>query len=287
MECEVLAVNQDQKHRIFVESDYSFGTANDSYAGSGATLYPSAIKANDYARYGGTTTHWVTDPEYNTWATQAPDVDIIMKYPHECLLLSAPYFGPSAGVPDGTVFSSFITFELLNDSDDLERQMLGRRKMYRKLAPQVTESLLTGGITSNDPEKLKAFIDQMGELGFERLDVMAWPGVSHDNLDPPYLSLWKGVADYAKTKNIIVGGYELQVASRGRGVEYDCIDPATGKPGSFFGQSVCIGSKWQDLYYPKMWEFFDKTNFMSLNVDGPYHGDVCSSVTHPHHKRIL
>ena len=282
MECEVLAIAQDQESRLHAESDYAFAAVNNTPKASGSTLYPTDDK-NNPARFGYGTTHWEVDPDYNTWATHNPAEDIFLKNPHFSMLLSTLRFGPSAHVINDSLFQSFSTFELLHDNDDQERQTLANRKLYRKLAPQVSESLLTGGITSQDSIELKQFIDQMSELGFERLDVMAWPGISHDNLDPAYVSLWKDVASYAKAKGIIMGGYELQVASRGRGTEYDCIDQATGKPSSFFGQSVCLASKWQDIYYPKMWKFFTETGLMSLNVDGPYHGDACASVNHPHH----
>ena len=69
----------------------------------------------------------------------------------------------------------------------------------------------------------------MAELGLEQLDIMAWPGISHDNLDSTYVQLWRRVATYAKERGIVMGGYELQVASRGRGAEVDCIHPETGK----------------------------------------------------------
>ncbi|MFA5814290.1 MAG: LamG-like jellyroll fold domain-containing protein [Bacteroidales bacterium] len=282
MECEVLAVAQDQKSRMQIESDYSFAMVNNAIESSSNTLYPAG-EAPTPARFGQTTTQWETDPEYSTWATHNMAEDYYLKFPHLCLLKSTLLFGPSAHVSSDSLFESFSTFELLFDNDDRERQTLGHRKFYRKLAPQVTESLITGGITSHDPEKLKSFIDQMYELGFERLDIQAWPGISHDDLSDKNITLWKDIAGYAKAKNIITGGYELQVASRGRGAEYDCIEVKTGKPGSFFGQSVCIASKWQDVYYPKMWQFFDKTGLMSLNVDGPYHGDACASTIHPHH----
>ena len=282
IECEVLAIAQDQKSRIQIESDYSFAMVNNAIESSSNTLYPGGEEPTP-ARFGRTTTQWETDPEYTTWATHNMAEDYFLKFPHLNLLKSTLLFGPSAPVSAGTVFESFSTFELLFDSDDQERQTFGHRKFYRKLAPQVTESLITGGITSHDPEKLKSFIDQMHELGFERLDIHPWPGISHDDLSDKNISLWKDIVDYARAKNIIMGGYELQVASRGRGAEYDCIDVKTGKPGSFFGQSVCIASTWQDVYYPKMWQFFDKTGLMSLCVDGPYHGDVCASTIHPHH----
>ncbi len=279
-ECEVLAVNQDQLKRIHVESDYSFALANADTEGSALMHYKGTPPAY---QTGKSTTEWRTDGEYNTWASHNQAEDKFLGFPHHNLLVSRVPMGPCETVKPKQQFTSFTTFELLYDNDDRERQSLAHRRFYRKLAPQVTESLISAGITSHNKTQLKGFIDQMGELGFERLDIMAWPGISHDNLDTGYVSLWKGVSSYAANKGIIMGGYELQTASRGRGAQYDCIDPLTNKPGSLFGQSVCIASKWQDKYFTDMWSFFDKTGLMTYSMDGPYHGDVCASTIHPHH----
>ncbi|MGO4292221.1 LamG-like jellyroll fold domain-containing protein [Chitinophaga sp. RAB17] len=282
-ESEVLAVNQDQIKRLHVESDYSFALVNADTEGSALMHYKGTPPAYQVGR---STTDWRVDKEYNTWASHNQAEDRFLGFPHHNLMVSRMPMGPNETVLPRQQFTSFVTFELLHDSDDRERQSLAHRRFYRTLAPQVTESLLTGGITSHDRVELKNFIDQMGELGFERLDIMAWPGISHDNLDSAYVGLWKEIAHYAAAKGIIMGGYELQVASRGRGAAVDCIDPQTGKPGSLFGQSVCVASEWQDTYYPKMWKFFDKTGFMCYTVDGPYHGDVCASLEHPHHHNL-
>ena len=283
MECEVLAVNQDQVKRLHVESDFSFALVNADLEGSALMHYAGTPKPY---HVGGSTTKWTVDKDYNTWASHNQAEDKFLGFPHHNLLLSKLPMGPYTKVNREAPFKSYITFELLQDSDDRERQSLGHRRMYKKLAPQTTESLIAGGITSHDEAKLKGFIDQMAELGLEQLDIMAWPGISHDNLDSTYVQLWRRVATYAKERGIVMGGYELQVASRGRGAEVDCIHPETGKPGSLFGQSVCIASGWKDTYYPKMWEFFDKTGFMTYNMDGPYHGDPCASTVHPHHMRL-
>lgn len=283
IECELLAVNQDQVKRIHVESNYSFAAANAEVRGSALIHYKTAPKA--YIA-GGSTTKWETDPEYNTWASHNQAEDKFLDYPHHCLLVSKLPMGPYSMINRDQPFKSYITFELLQDSDDRERQTLGHRRLYRKLAPQTTESLLGAGITSHDEKVLKGFIDQMAEVGMERLDIMAWPGVSHDNLDPDYLKFWRIIAAYAKERGIIMGGYELQVASRGRGDDVDTVNPETGKPGSVFGQSVCVASSWQDSYFPKMWKFFDETGFKTYNMDGPYHGDPCGATNHPHHIRL-
>jgi hypothetical protein len=59
--------------------------------------------------------------------------------------------GPNVFVTKETPFKSYISFELLHDSDDKERCSLGFRRMYKKLAPQVTESLLNVLIPSGEP----------------------------------------------------------------------------------------------------------------------------------------
>ena len=282
-ECEVLAVTQDQEKRLHVESDYSFALANADPEGSALMHYKGLPPAY---HVGGSTTKWLVDQDYHTWASHNQAEDKFLGFPHHSLLVSRLPMGPSEMLAPREDFTSFTTFELLHDSDDRERQSLAHRRFYRALAPQVTESLLTGGITSHDRGELKNFITQMGELGFERLDVMVWPGISHNDLDTAYVALWKEIAAFAKEKGIVMGGYELQVASRGRGAEVDCVDPETGKPGSLFGQSVCIASKWKDTYYPAMWQFFDRTGLMTFNMDGPYHGDVCASTAHPHHRGL-
>lgn len=283
MECEVLAVNQDQIERIHVESDFSFALVNADLQGSALMHYAGTPKPY---HVGSSTTQWRVDKDYNTWASHNQAEDKFLGFPHHNLLVSTLPMGPYTKVDKTNPFKSYLTFELLQDSDDRERKSLGHRRFYKKLAPQVTESLISGGITSHDETKLKGFIDQMAELGLEQLDIMAWPGISHDNLDSAYVQHWRKIAAYAAERGIVTGGYELQVASRGRGKEVDCIHPETGKPGSLFGQSVCIASDWKDTYYSKMWEFFDKTGLMTYNMDGPYHGDPCASTVHPHHTRL-
>tara|TARA_R110002167_G_scaffold366458_1_gene598045 strand:- start:38964 stop:41933 length:2970 start_codon:yes stop_codon:yes gene_type:complete len=282
-ESEVLAINQDQVHRIHVESDYSFALANWDKDGSGLLHFTGDPKPY---QAGQSTTKWVVDPDYHTWATQNAAEDIFLDFPHRNLLLSKLPMGPNVAIGREEPFISNITFELLNDSDDRERQSLAHRRMYKTLAPQVTESLIGAAITSNDENQLKSLIDQMEELGMEKLTIDPWPGVSYDNMDKSYLKHWGTIGKYAEERGIIMAGYELQVASRGRGPEVDCIDPATGSPGTMFGQSVCIASKWRDDYYPKMWRFYDESKFMVYSADGPYHGDACGSKIHRYHRGL-
>lgn len=282
-ETEILAVNQDQVSRLHVESDYAFALVNASPRGSALMHYagePEPFHA------GESTTRWLVDPEYDTWASHNQAEDLFLGFQHYNMLVSRLPMGPSAAVSSGETFDSFRTFELLFDSDDRVRNTLAHRRLYRVLAPQVTESLLTAAITSHDTKVLKNMIDQMAELGFERLDIHPWPGVSHNNLDEDYVAHWREIADYAAQYDIIMGGYELVIASRGRGAQYDTVDPLTGEPGSLFGQSVCIATDWSEQYFKDTFDFFDQTGFRSWNADGPYHGDPCASESHAGHRGL-
>ena len=288
IETEILAVPQDQIENIHTESDYSFHIANHAPDDCHAMGDHSKAINWDTPRHlaGRTTTDWRLDPEHDSWAHPTAIEDKFLGHTFRNLMVSHIPVGPAQLVPPGQGFQSHITFELLQDSSDRERRSLGVRRMYRTLCPQVNESLLTAGSPAHDPAQIKRLLDQMGEFGFEGYCITCWPGVSHDNLDPTYVAKWKALADYAKAKGIIMSGYELMVASRGRGAEQDCIDPATGKPGSPFGQSVCLGTKWADDYYQRVWQFIDQTGFMGIAVDGPYHGCPCGSTAHLHHRGL-
>jgi hypothetical protein len=288
IETDILAIPQDQIGNIHAESDYSFHLANHSPDDCHAAGdHSKAINWDAPPHLAGrTTTDWRVDPEHNSWAHPTAIEDKFLGHTFRNLMVSRIPVGPAQLVAPGQGFQSHITFELLQDSSDRERRSLGVRRMYRTLCPQINETLLTAGSPSHDPALIKNLLDQMGELGFESYCVTCWPGVSHDNLDPAYVARWKEIADYAKARGIIVSGYELMVASRGRGAEQDCIDPVTGKPGSPFGQSVCLGTRWADDYFQRVWQFIDQTGFMGIGVDGPYHGCPCASTAHQHHRRL-
>jgi hypothetical protein len=97
---------------------------------------------------------------------------------------------------------------------------------------------------------------------------------------------WKELADYAHSRNILIGSYSL-FSSRRISDEDDVIDPKTGKPGgAFFGNAPCYGSKWGLAYLEKIKYFISHTGFNLFENDGPYPGDVCASTTHPGHKGL-
>jgi len=96
----------------------------------------------------------------------------------------------------------------------------------------------------------------------------------------------KALTDYAHSKGVELGGYTLMCASRDVGKDFNCIHPDTGEPGSKFGQSACLASGWEEGYFQRVLNFMDATGMDIIETDGPYHGDVCASTTHPHHSGL-
>ena len=252
LSCEILAVNEQEKHRLHVESDYAFS--------------------------GMETTAWGPDADYKT------QVDYRYQMP---LLMTSRYpLGPGMLLQPGETFKSFRTFEILHDSDDRERKGLARRKMYRTVAPQVTENPILMHVRSAEPDAVRLAIDQCAEVGFEMVIMTFGSGFNIESEDSEYISTMKKLADYAHRKSIQLGGYTLMCASRGVGEAFNCIDPDTGEPGSRFGQSACLASSWADGYFKRVLNFMDATGMDVIETDGPYHGDVCASTTHAHHSGL-
>ena len=183
LSCEILAVNEQEKHRLHVESDYAFS--------------------------GMQTTQWGPDEDYKT--------QVDYRYQMPLLMTSSYPLGPGIPLQPGETFKSFRTFEILHDSDVRERKGLARRKMYRTVAPQVTENPIFMHVRSADPDAVRLAIDQCAEVGFEMVIMTFGSGFNIESEDPEYITKMKGLADYAHSKGIRIGGYTLMCASRGVG----------------------------------------------------------------------
>ena len=252
LNCEILAVNEQEKHRLHVESDYAFS--------------------------GMETTHWGPDADYKT------QVDYNYQMP---LLMTSRYpLGPGVLLQSGETFKSFRTFEILHDSDARERKGLARRKMYRTVAPQVTENPIFMHVRSAKPDAVRLAIDQCAAVGFEMVIMTFGSGFNIESEDPEYITTMKELTDYAHHKGIQLGGYTLMCASRNAGEDFNCVDPDTGQPGSRFGQSACLASRWADGYFQRVLNFMDATGMDIIETDGPYHGDICAATAHEHHNGL-
>jgi len=243
---------------LHVESDYAF--------------------LADSPKTAARTTFWVPDPAYTS------QVNYQLRTP--CLLESRPPIGPDIDIPPAGSFESFATFELFYDSSERERRGLSLRRMYRTIAPWVTENPVLMHLRSTDPATVRAAIDQCAETGFEMIVLSFGSGLDMENEDPAYLDTLRGLADEAHRRGVEIGGYSL-LASRRVDDASDVVDPGTGRPGgAAFGHSPCLESAWGRDYFRRLRAFFERTGFDVLEHDGSYPGDLCASTAHPGHRGL-
>ncbi len=238
---------------IHVETDYAF----------------SGMTALNTSRF---SVHWVPDPDYHT------QVNYLRLTP--CLLEVRPELGPGARIDTGETFESFHAFLLPQDSTDRERKGLAQRRMYRTVAPWATENPLMMHARFSDEEAVKLAIDQCAEVGFEMVILTFGSGFNIEDDSDEYIAKMKGYADYAKSKDIEIGGYSL-LSSRNIDAETNVTLPEGERP--TFGNAPCIGSEWGQDYFAKLYNFYENTGFMLLEHDGSYPGDACTSTSHPGH----
>ncbi|MBK8978442.1 MAG: alpha-galactosidase [Planctomycetes bacterium] len=207
--------------------------------------------------------HWRVDPQYTT------QVNYLRQQP--CLLVVEPSRGPAQWIAPGGTFTTYRTFELCHDSLERERTSLGLRRLYRTVAPWVTENPLMMHMRSADPTLVRAAIDQCAEVGFEMLILSFGSGFDIENEDPARLALWRGLADHARERGVEIGGYSL-LSSRQIGGGNDVVSPPGESP--THGSCPALTSPWGQDYFRKLYAFFPATGFTLLEHDGPYPGDV-------------
>jgi len=240
---------------IYVETDYAFG---------GSMSSESCFEKSVW---------WVPDPDYKT----------IVNYNRiqPSMLECRPVIGPSERVRSGGSFSSFRAWILVNDSSDRERNGLAQRKMYRTIAPWITENPVFMHLRYSDNESVKDAIDQCAQTGFEKIILSFGSGFDIEDTSTANLEKSRELTEYAHSKGITLGGYSL-LASRKIGDGQDVLMPAGMKP--VFGNSPCLGSVWGEEYFRKLYRFIEYTGFDNFEHDGSYPGDVCASVNHPGHE---
>lgn len=217
--------------------------------------------------------HWRTDPDYST------QVNYLLKTP--CLLMVEPTNGPDQTILPNATFTSCRAFELIHDSADRERRSLALRKMYRTIAPWVTENPLMHHMRNANPDQVRRAIDQAAEVGFEMIILSFGSGFNIENKSDAYLKQWTDVADYAKSKGVEIGGYSL-LSSRRIGGGNDIVPPKGQK--LTHGRCPALTSEWGRNYFQTVRQFFETTGFSLLEHDGPYPGDVDVTPRPPHQK---
>jgi hypothetical protein len=245
-----------KQHGIYVETNYAF---------------------NNAMRYdiSDQTTHWKMDSSYTS--------QVNYFYGTPCLLEIYPDKANGIQLKPGEVFKSVRTHELLMDSYDRERRGLAIRRMYRTIAPWTTQNPIFMHLVSRNDEEVRNAIDQCAATGYEAVILSFGSHCNTEDTTKINIGKWKQLADYAHSKNILLGSYTL-FSSRRISEEDDIIDPLTGKRGGgAFGDAACFGSKWGLAFRDKVKYFYSHTGFDIWENDGPYPGDVCASTSHPGH----
>jgi len=242
-----------QTPNIAVETDYTFG-------GMSGPNHGAAV-------------HWEADPLYGT------QVNYDLKTP--CLLQCRPPRGPDQVIQPGGCFASFRTFEMPYDSTDRERRGLAVRRMYRTVAPWVTENPVLMHVRRADPASVRLAVDQCADVGFELMIMTFGSGFEFESRDASYQKRVKELTDYARSKGIALGGYSL-LASRGAGT---AADNTQGSPPRF-GVMPCLGAGWGINYLAQLQHFIQVAGLGVLEHDGSYPGDMCAATNHPGHRGL-
>lgn len=249
-----------KQHGIYLETNYAF---------------------NNAMRYdiSDQTTHWKTDSTYTS--------QVNYYYQTPCVLEVYPENVTSIDLAPGAKYSSVRTHELLMDSYDRERRGLAIRRMYKTVAPWTSQNPIFMHLVSSNDEQVRTAIDQCAATGYEALILSFGSHCEMEDTSASNVKRWRTLADYAHSKNILIGSYSL-FSSRRISDEHDVIDPITGLPdkGALFGNAPCLGSQWGLDYLEKLKFFMTKTSFDIFENDGPYPGDLCASEKHPGHKGL-
>ena len=248
-----------KQHGLYVETNFAF---------------------NNAMRYdiSDQTTHWKTDSSYTS--------QVNYNYETPCVLEVYPEKSPGIELQPGETYRSARTCELLMDSYDRERRGLAIRRMYRTLAPWTTQNPIFMHLISQNDQQVRDIVDQCAATGYEGIILSFGSHCNMEDTTASNIRRWKGLADYAHSKNILLGSYAL-FSSRRISDEDDVIDPKTGRPGgAFFGNAPCFGSRWGLAFAEKLRFFMRETGFDIFENDGPYPGDVCASTSHPGHKNL-
>ncbi len=245
---------------LHVETDYAFGGMRPENANRLAV-------------------HWVADPDYDT------QVNYLRTTP--ALLEVRPTYGPDQTIAAGTTFSSFRSYMLVFDSTERERKGLAKRKLYRTIAPWVTENPIMMHVRFADWESVKKAIDQAADVGFEMVILTFGSGFDIENQDPEYRREMQRFASYAKSKGVELGGYSLLSSRRIEPDEYNSVNPQTGQPGGqTHGFSPALASPWGQAYFENLYEFYRTSGFTLLEHDGSYPGDLDAAARPPLQKGV-
>lgn len=183
-------------------------------------------------------------------------------------------------------YVSYVSFRstiLLFDSTEQERRGLAFRRLTKLTQPWVTENPLFFHLSQTSPEGLRQAVDDAAAVGIEMIVQSFGTTFKMEENGTLYMEIISREIEYAHSKNIQVGGYDLIDLDRS-GLGYD--KEAIGIDGKV-GGSACFASKWLDFLDPLIEAKINQAKLDMIETDGPYGGGLCSATNHSHHRGIL
>ena len=181
-------------------------------------------------------------------------------------------------------FESFKVILLaLSEHSDATRQSLSVQRMTQLLAPHVTENPLFFHVTNVTEGNFERVVDQMAEVGFEMLIYSFGSGFDLENTTQ--IQHVRQQVQYAKSRGLEVGGYDLICLDRGKNTYGNNVGDewtAVAQNGNLT-LDACFASGWYDKLLGLVREFVKETGITMLETDGPYGGGACASTNHSHH----
>ncbi len=100
-----------------------------------------------------------------------------------------------------------------------------------------------------------------------------------ESRDRKYWDTYKELADYGKSKGVVLGGYSL-LASRSAGT---AAENTQGCP-TMYGVMPCLGAQWGKDYLKNIADFAQYAGLGVFENDGSYGGESCAATNHPYHR---
>jgi hypothetical protein len=186
-----------------------------------------------------------------------------------------------------------------------DKGWLAVRRMYRVLAPQVTENptymdvmpppMLNYTAFEMGPAVAAAFrraVDECVEVGFEGIilanDHILDPWVDMISTNATFIAEVKAVVDYAHARGIEVGAYWLLATLRNSqdSEQFPGLNASDGNcvnAGGGWNLGVCMASDWSDEYFRRLKHFIGAVGLDMITTDGPFEARDCYSHNHSHH----
>ena len=196
------------------------------------------------------------------------------------LQVGYPESGPAVFLEPGDTWDSFHVLELCHDSEDEERQNMGRRRWMRVLAPQGTENPIYWHLEQQS--NVIAAIDETAAAGFEMMIISFSSGFNAESSDPVYLDFVRNFTAYAHSRQVLIGGYTLMQNPNTFPWQDNVVGANPANGGNF--NIACFATEGHRQYRQRLIDFVAATGIDLLETDGPYEGVPCEATGHAYHR---